>query len=244
MYLKNGNVQVERIPKFCEPIQHIEWTPPDDKNYRWPCLCINCRSQRDKDPEAFYASLRDMDITYELNKLTIERKVRLNIIDNNVRKKPGPVPEFPKYKLITFTVNDDNLKTKVMIMKSKVQECLNKFFVPEWYIGVVEYGEKTERIHVHVLACFGSSCSINKELSYSKFNSRFKTRYLKVYKLGNIDIKDVNLRKNPESLRDISLYFSKDPNRQLFFSGIESEKNFYNLLKESQNGQEESSSKS
>lgn len=144
------------------------------------------------------------------------------------KPKRGPVPVFPKLKLFTFTVKDEHIPS--FQLKQQVVHAMTTVYVPQYYIAAMEYGERTQRIHCHVLASFGeySNDPKNKHLTFKKFNSRWG-HFDRAFKLGHIDKKDVDLLSNPSSVKDICAYF--DP-EMVFFSNEEAEKIYKDMIKE------------
>lgn len=181
------------------------------------CHCRNC------DPQKYH---KESNWDYS-NWFPNEEQFKAMNPELYNKRKPGPVPSFPKYKLFTFTVTDEHIIPADLA--DRVKLTLSKDYVPMWYIAAIEFGERTSRIHCHVLASFGPHCFKDSKLTYQKFNSRFKERYARTFKLGHIDVKPVDLKSNPRSVFDICNYFDPD---YVFFSNDEAKNIYSDMLKE------------
>jgi len=191
--------------------------------YPYPCTCSACK----------LPSYKDWPTTGFLKGTQWESEAIFKAMhpeQYKTKPKRGPIPSFPKLKLFTFTVKDEHIPS--LELKQRVVHTMSSVYAPEYYIAAIEYGETNGRIHCHVLASFREFSFHDKDLTYSKFNSRFKERYERVYKLGHIDVKPVDLKSNPSSVKDICVYFSKECRDNEFFSNEEAEKIYKSMLKE------------
>lgn len=114
-------------------------------------------------------------------------------------------------RFITFTVDKkkiDGMKIDWDVFSGSdfskvIQERLNgkTNIRPEKYIGCIE-AHKSGALHAHVLCAYGS---VDKRYGLGK------SMFQKYWPYGNIDVQNVNYKRNPDSIKDILTYISKEP---------------------------------
>jgi hypothetical protein len=114
----------------------------------------------------------------------------------NVRKRITRIIEQEHSYFITFTLNDKHLHKKQRTHIKKITEALAKVSVIDYTLNN-DYGDKTNRLHYHAVACF------NYQLDY--------TIIQKIYQYGTLDIKKI-INKDIKSLSE---YIQKLKNHAL-----------------------------